>query len=555
MHLRPPAPPCPPPPRAPRRPLRAALACTLAAALLATGWPVPPAQAQVKLPALGDAVSEDFDILTERRLGDRIMREVRRDPAYLDDPALQEYLLSLFEPLVAAARSRGEIDPNLDQAFAWEAFLVGERPVNAFALPGGYVGVYLGLIALTTSRDELASVLAHEITHVTQRHIARGMVNAQRQTLAAMAGMILGLIAASRATSSDAAQAVVMGSQAAAAQGQLNFSREMEREADRIGLEVLTSAGFSAQGMAGMFEKMDGAMRLNDSNQYPYLRTHPLTIERISDARLRIREASGRPAPVTSPVPHALMQARARVLMDRTDPALLRLQGLAQASLAGTGPETPLARLATLYGGAQASGLLRDFDRALAMLDAADALAAKHFAGDTAAGRQLAMLRVSVLADRGGPAAAVAAGLDAALAPLARDRSRPVLLLRAQAALARHRSGDRAAPEALRQATEGLQTWVTEHKRDALAWLTLSQVAEPLGLRLRALRAGAEAAYAGGDVLGAVDRLRVARQIAQETRSDDYVEVSVIQSRLRELEVERRRLLAEMRGERPEDVQ
>ena len=216
---------------------------------------------------------------------------------------------------------------------------------------------------------------------------------------------------------------------------------------------------------------------------------------------------------------------------------------------------TDLPRLATLYAGAQASILLRDFARAEQSISAGEALARGPFAHEPEARRQFALLRVSMLAERGGAAADLGPALNEALAPLAADRSRPVMLLKAQAALARLRSGDRTAPEALRQATEALQTWVAEHKRDALAWQTLAQCAEPLGLRLRSLRAGAEAAYANGDVLGAVDRLRVARQIAQDTRSDDYVEVSVIQSRLRELEGDRRRLLAEMRGERyPDDA-
>lgn len=540
-----------------RHPLQrlAPLVLAAAVALLGASWPASAPRAQVRLPALGDSVSEDFDILAERRLGDRIMREVRRDPAYLDDPALLEYLHALFDPLLAAARSRGEIGVDLDSAFAWEPFLVGERPVNAFALPGGYVGAYLGLIALTGTSDELASVLAHELSHVTQRHIARSAISQQRQGLATMAGMILGVLAASRANSTDAAQAVIMGSQAAAAQGQLNFSREMEREADRIGIEVLSSAGFAPGGMVGMFEKLDGAMRLNDSNQYPYLRSHPLTIERISDARLRAREAAALP-PVRSPVPHALMQARAKVLMDKTDLALLRQQGLGAAATPGTGPAADLPRLATLYAGALASMQLRDFDRAMQTLAAGEALARGPFAREPEALRQFALLRVGILAERGGPPAQLAPALAAALAPLASDASRPAMMARADAALARQRSGEPAAADALRQATESLQTWVAEHKHDALAWQMLSRCAEPLGLRLRSLRAGAEAAYANGDVLGAVDRLRVARQIAQDTRSDDYIETSVIQARLRLLEGERRRLLAEMRGERhPEDVQ
>jgi len=321
-------------------------------------------------------------------------------------------------------------------------------------------------------------------------------------------------------------------------------------------------------------------MRLNDSNQYPYLRSHPLTIERISDARLRVREAAGLPPPpepgrasaasaasatplptvkgppVRSAVPHALMQARAKVLMDKSDQSLLRQQSLGAAAVPGSGPAADLPRLATLYAGALASMQLRDFERALQTLAAGEAMARGPFAQEPEALRQFALLRVDILAERGGPPAQLGPALTAALAPLATDRSRVAMLTRADAALARQRSGEPAATEALRQATESLQTWVSEHKRDALAWQTLARCAEPLGLRLRSLRAGAEAAYANGDVLGAVDRLRVARQIAQETRSDDYIETSVIQARLRELEGERRRLLAEMRGERnPEDVQ
>ncbi len=216
------------------------------------------------------------------------MREIRRDPDYLDDPVLLEYLQSIWQPLVEAARQRGDITPDIIAAFAFEAFLVRDRSVNAFALPGGYVGVHLGLINLTASADELASVLAHELTHVTQRHIARSVTTNQRQSLLALAGLILGVLAASKGNSPDAAQAAILGGQAAAVQGQLNFSRDMEREADRVGFSVLREAGFSPAGMARMFEKLDYANRLNDSGAYPYLRSHPLTTERIAEAQSRL---------------------------------------------------------------------------------------------------------------------------------------------------------------------------------------------------------------------------------------------------------------------------
>ena len=163
--------------------LSAALAATVSLWALAPSAP----HAQVRLPALGESVSEDFSVGTEHKLGEQIMREIRRDPDYLDDPQLLEYLHTIWEPLVEAARDRGEIGADTGALFAWEPFLVRDRTVNAFALPGGYVGVHLGLMAITVSRDELAAVLAHELSHVTQRHIARSIANAQRQSLLGMA--------------------------------------------------------------------------------------------------------------------------------------------------------------------------------------------------------------------------------------------------------------------------------------------------------------------------------------------------------------------------------
>ena len=255
----------------PRKWLQRGVSSCCAVALLA-GAALPPALAQNQLPALGDSVSEDFGVGAERNLGEQIMRSIRRDPDYIDDPVLVDYLQSLWQPLVRTAREKGDIGEDTTQRFAWEPFLVRDRSVNAFALPGGFVGVHLGLIAMTSSSDELASVLAHELSHVTQRHIARGMSNSRRQSLLSAAAMILGVLAASRASSADAANAVIVGGQAASIQGQLNFSRDMEREADRMGYGLLTGAGFAPSGMAAMFEKLDQASRLNDSGGFPYLR-------------------------------------------------------------------------------------------------------------------------------------------------------------------------------------------------------------------------------------------------------------------------------------------
>ena len=177
------------------------------------------------LPSLGD--SSDLSAAAERRIGERIAASIYRDPDYIDDPVLTDYLQGIWQPLMAAARARGELPAELDDRFAWQLFLIRERSINAFALPGGYFGVHLGLVSTVTSADELAAVLAHEMSHVTQRHISRLMTQQSKQAPWMIAAMVLGALAASRHP--DAGSAAIVGGQALAAQGQLNFSRDMER--------------------------------------------------------------------------------------------------------------------------------------------------------------------------------------------------------------------------------------------------------------------------------------------------------------------------------------
>lgn len=511
-------------------------ALALAAAML-------PAQAQVRLPSLGESAAGDFDTSTEKRAGEQIMREIRRDPAYLDDPVLLDYLQALWQPLVAAARASGDIEPDVERSFAWEAFLVDDRSVNAFALPGGYVGVHLGLIGITASADELASVLAHELSHVTQRHIARSITASSRSSMIGLAAIILGILAASRANNADAANAAIMGGQAVAVQGQLNFSRDMEREADRAGFGKLVAAGFSPAGMASMFEKLDNANRLNDNGAFPYLRSHPLTVERVAEARSRALITAGSSASA-APVPtlrHLLMQARARVLMDTNPLSLRRFDE--QAAASANAP--PKERVAALYGGALAAALQRN--GAAAERLAADALAqaAALPRPEPGAERALLLLQAQVRLARGDAPAALKS-LDALAAAPA---DRPALLLRAQALLDLQRQKGDALP-ALRQSTETLQTWVAERPQDAAAWSLLAASADAVGLKLRALRANAEARAALGDLNGAIDRLRAGQAAARGVAGQDFIEASVIDARLRDLQGQRRQLALEMRGGR-----
>ncbi len=499
-----------------------------------------PATAQVRLPSLGESSNADFSVSTEKRLGEAIMREIRRDPDYLDDPVLLAYVQSLWTPLVAAARKRGDIEPEVERHFALESFLVRDRSVNAFALPGGYVGVHLGLIALTVSGDELASVLAHELSHVTQRHIARSVVSSQRSAMAGLATLLVGILAAARSNSVDVANAAILGSQGVAAQGQLNFSRDMEREADRTGYGVLQEAGFTPLGMATMFEKLDSANRINDSGNFPYLRSHPLTVERMSEARSRALFNGGATS-VASPLLHALMQARARVLMD-TDPQTLRRL---QEQAAGV-PGAPLRdRVMASYAGALAAAALGQHAvaerQAQATLDALQSVAHQ----ETRAWRAAELLLVQVRLMAGNPAGALRV-LDS-LPDL--HNARPALLLRAQAAMDFQRQVGVGAAPLLREVTEALQTWVAERPADAQAWSLLAGTAQAAGLPLRSLRAQAESRAALGDLNGAIDRLRAGQDLARTAAGQDFIEASVIDARLRELQAQRRQLVQEARGE------
>ncbi|MCE2916086.1 MAG: M48 family metalloprotease [Rubrivivax sp.] len=527
--------------QAPAWPRRTAAAL---AAVLTLVAPLPPAWAQVRLPSLGETSETDLGIADERRIGDAFMREGRRDPQFLDDPLLQDYLDSLWRPLLAAARDQGHIGPELETALAWEAFLVLDRAVNAFALPGGYVGINLGLIAITQSRDELASVLAHELAHVTQRHIARSIApNSRASTLAAIA-TILGLVLASRGGNIDAANAAIMGGQGAAAQAQINYTRDFEREADRVGFGVLQGAGFAIGGQASMFERLDQASRLNDSGGFAYLRTHPLTTDRIAEARNRTLVAgSGRLGP---PMLHAIMAARSRVLMDPNPANLRRLLG-------GTSSPVWTDRVQAAAMAGMAAQTLGDLPLALRELGEALRLAQSAPQREPAAEQTLVLLQAEALLAQGGSRGPREALDRMAMLRPGDGMPRSLLLLRSRAALAawRQQPGPTEVAE-LRRHHDAILTWVVDHRADAAAWQLLADGNVALGQPLRALRASAEARYALGDLTGAVDRLRAAQARVRGGggESFDFIEASVIDARLRAIQEQRRQIALDMRGGR-----
>ena len=486
------------------------------------------------MPNLGD--SSDLTVSAERRMGDRIAREIYRDPDFIDDPVLVEYVQGIWQPLLAAARMRGELSPELDERFAFEVMMGRDRTVNAFALPGGYFGLHLGLLAVVTSRDELASVLGHELSHVTQRHISRLISKQSAQTPWVIGAMILGALAAS--TSPDAANALIAGGQAVAAQSQLNFSRDMEREADRVGFGVMTQAGFEPQGFVTMFDKLQNASRLNDNGNYPYLRSHPLTTERIADMQARLQLGSANQPSPTASLEHSVISARANVLANSGVDALRAWAAHAR------GPEfAKLDRprqVATLYGAVMAGAKLRDFATLPPLMSQLSELTRQ----DGPATRQVRLLAAEVALAANDTRPAILLMQGKTLSDTNPDGlRRPELILGSQALI---RSG--LAVEA-GLAAQQLQTWVARHARDALAWQMLSSAYAAQGQTLRAIRAEAEVQVAHLDFAGANDRFKAAQEVAREQArrgAMDHIEASIIDTRARQNSV----LLKEQAAER-----
>jgi predicted Zn-dependent protease len=251
------------------------------------------------LPEMGQPANQAMTPAEERRLGRQIMSEVRRKLPVMDDPLINHYVRDIG----------GRIASFAGAGRAFEFFTINRDQINAFAMPGGYIGIYTGLLTETQSESEFASVVAHEIAHVTQRHIARQRLRAESVNLRTTAMMLAGLVIATQ--NPEAGQAAIMGGAAAGVQSRLNFSREFEREADRIGLQALAAAGFRPEAMAEFFERLQRANRYR-GEPLPFLSTHPLTKARISRARERA-DSLPRRNTFESPA-YPFVRARAMVL-------------------------------------------------------------------------------------------------------------------------------------------------------------------------------------------------------------------------------------------------
>jgi predicted Zn-dependent protease len=317
------------------------------------------------LPNLGGSDGEELSPLMERRLGEQVMNNIRRDPDYVDDLAVLDYLNLLGGTLLASsAEARG------DAGYDFFFFAVRDGSLNAFALPGGFIGAHSGLVLAAQSESELASVLAHEIGHVSQRHIARMIGNQRQDSLLPIAGLLLAALA--MRTSPDLSAAALMGGTGLAAQRQLSFGRDAEREADRVGLQILRNTGFELNGMVSFFGRLQNASRNRSDNLPSYLRTHPMTGERMADIEARIRSLSYKQH--VDSLDFALIRSRLRVLQDDSPQGW---RNAAQAFDEQVRQGSRMQVMAAKYGLAMIAQRQRDLARASVLVNELRAEAAR----------------------------------------------------------------------------------------------------------------------------------------------------------------------------------
>lgn len=444
------------------------------------------------LPDLGEAAQNEFSPAMERRIGESVMQEIRRDPAWLDDPEINSYLNRIGNRLAAqSTESRQE----------FEFFALRDSTLNAFAMPGGYIGVHSGLILAAASESELASVLAHEISHVTQRHLARLVSKSGQGQVTSLLALAVAILAAR--SNPDLAMGAAMAGQGAAIQNQLNYSRDFEREADRVGLGLLERSGYDIRGMSGFFERLQKFGRLYENNAPGYLRTHPLTTERLADMGNRIQSRPYKQVPDS--LEFQLVRAKLRAQEGTPRDAVTEFETrLKDRSFAGS-------EAAVRYGLAQAR--LRDGNPAAADRELGELRRLK------AQSPMIETLAAQLRLKQGDAAAAVKILRDA---QPRYPQERAIAYGLVDALLEA-----RQPQQAIKVTEDELLNYPSDAKMHALQAKTWSM----LGKRLQQHRALGESYALQGQMAAAVEQM----ELAQKAGDGNFYEQSQVDSRLREL--------------------
>lgn len=467
-----------------RRPFALLLSCALA-------LPAPLSAQSYDLPDLGDVAATELSPAAERRIGEEIIAQIRwRDAAYLDDPEIEEYVNRLGHRLAGVSNN-----PTQDFDF----FVVRDPTLNAFALPGGYIGVHTGLLLAAQTESEFASVLGHEIAHVTQRHIAQIVGKQSQSAMLMMASLLVAVLAAR--SNSDVSQAAIAAGQAGAIQSQLGYTRAFEREADRVGLETLDKAGMDVRGMPSFFERLQRNTRVYENNAPAYLRTHPLTTERIADMENRVTRMPYRQVLDSADFRYA----RAKLRADAGQPAD------AVRDLESEVARAPQAE-EMAYGLARALLRAGRADDALVRLDAVRQRAP--------ASPWLETLAAEIRIARRDGAEAVRI-LDAARRQFPASRS--VAYALADARIQAGQAGE---------AAKAVRRLLDDRSGDPRLWQLLSRAHAALGERSAQHRAQAEVYVLRGSLPAAIEQLEIARKAGD----GDFYLLSAVDARLRELQ-------------------
>jgi predicted Zn-dependent protease len=479
------------------KPFRVALAVALC--LQAAG-----VRAQTALPDLGDSAQAEFTPQMERRVGEQVMRQIRRDPDYVSDPEVSDYIQSLGRRLASVSS---------DQRQEYEFFVVRDPMVNAFAMPGGFIGVHSGLITAASSESELAAVMAHEVAHVTQRHLARQLQKQNQVSMLSLAGLVVGLLAAR--SNPQAATAAIAGAQALPAATFLSYSRDFEREADRVGFGYLQNSGFDVFGMPAFFERLQQSSRLYDNNAPAYLRTHPITSERLADMQNRVESL---PVRQRADAPEFLLvRAKLRAEQGRAEDAVAYFRDLVRDRRFAN-------EWAARYGYAAALLRVKDAEGAWTQIAEARRLAPKSPMMENLAAR--------VMAERGDAAGARALYENAlALYPDNTGlRFGYVELLQREAQHV--------------DALAVLDRLLRDQPRDARVYFFQAKSQSALGRRFEQHRALGEAYAIQGSLPAAIQQL----EYAQASGQGDFYSLSAVDARVRELRRVHTEELAENRN-------
>lgn len=468
----------------------AALPLVVAAALA----PLEQARSQdFNLPVLGDTSSIMISPQQERELGQAWLGMFRSRVKTLDDPELQQYLENLLSELAEHSQLT---DRRL------ELIIINNPTMNAFAVPGGIIGIHTGLFSYAETEDQLASVVSHELAHLSQRHFARGLQNRKANSYGTMAGLLAGIVLAAT-VGSDAGLAAMSVTQAAALESSLRYSRQNEQEADRIGVQTLFNAGRDPAAVSGMFERMLAATRYTGQKPPEFLLTHPLTESRVADARNRVGNYPARQYPLRPNFD--FMRARAVLMVDGN--AAKSVQRF-RSELDGFST----SKTASAYGLALAYSRAGNNDKAQKTLAPLLAKEPKNL--------NLQMAAVELAANRGDYTASLAAITQ--LEPLYGRHY----------ALQRYKAEIQLKAGQYQESERTLSSLSSQRPRDPEVWFQLAEVSGLAGNIIGVHKARAEYFL----LIGVYDKAREQLTYAKRLAQNDFRESSILQTRIDEID-------------------